>query len=476
MPILQRSAATERFVEADAVVVGAGLAGLSAARELERAGHSVVVLEARQRAGGRLESVDIGGGAWMDVGGQWIGPTQDRIARLARELGAATFPTYAAGENLIEHSGRLVRYTGTIPRLGPHVLADVGQAMFRLDRMAARVPLDAPWTAPKAMQWDSQTVWSWMRHNMATRTGRSMMELAIAAVWAAMPGDVSLLHLLFYIHSGGSMDLLLDTEGGAQQDRFVEGAGNLAGRLGDTLGDRLVTRSPVRAIQHGPGGVTVVADGVVARGRRAVVAVPPTLAGRISYDPPLPGYRDQLTQRVPMGAVIKCLAVYPEPFWRGDGLSGSAVTLDGPLSTGVRQHALVGHSGCPGRLPRRSLGPRSRACRSRAPAQRGQPVARASLRPARRLAGALRREELGRRGVDSRLLRRLHAAGRADLVRARAARADRAVALGGHRDGDGLERLHGRRDPVRRARGARGRRRRWRERPHPRRSWSARRL
>ena len=347
MPILQRSAATERSVEADAVVVGAGLAGLSAARELERAWHSVVVLEARQRAGGRLESVDIGGGAWMDVGGQWIGPTQDRIARLARELDAATFPTYAAGENLIEHSGRLGRYTGTIPRLGPHVLADVGQAMFRLDRMAARVPLEAPWTAPKAMQWDSQTVWSWMRHNMVTPTGRSMMELAIAAVWAAMPGDVSLLHLLFYIHSGGSMDRLLDTEGGAQQDRFVEGAGNLAGRLGDTLGDRLVTRSPVRAIHHGPDGVTVVADGVVARGRRAVVAVPPTLAGRISYDPPLPGYRDQLTQRVPMGAVIKCLAVYPEPFWRGDGLSGSAVTLDGPL-TPVFDNTPV--SGTPGVL------------------------------------------------------------------------------------------------------------------------------
>src|SRR3954447_3211391 len=137
MPIVPRSAETQRTLEADAVVVGAGLAGLAAARALERAGRSVVVLEARERAGGRVESVDLGGETWMDVGGQWIGPTQDRLAALARELGADTFPTYATGENVLEHGGRLVRYTGTIPRLGPHVLADIGQAMFRLDRMAS---------------------------------------------------------------------------------------------------------------------------------------------------------------------------------------------------------------------------------------------------------------------------------------------------------------------------------------------------
>ncbi len=332
MTTFQRSADIDRTIEADAIVVGAGLAGLSAARELERAGHTVTVLEARQRAGGRLESVDIGNGAWMDVGGQWIGPTQDRIVALAGEFGAATFPTHTAGENLLEYGGRRISYTGTIPKLGPHVLADVGQAMFRLDRMAGRVPLEAPWTAPKAQQWDSQTVWSWMRRNMATRAGRAMLEVGVEGVWAAMPADVSLLHMLFYIHSGGGLDSLFDTDGGAQQDRFVEGAGNLAGRFGDTLGDRLITRAPVRAIQHGPDGVTVLADTVVARGRHAVVAVPPTLAGRIAYDPPLPGYRDQLTQRVPMGAVIKCLAVYPEPFWRADGLSGSAVSPGGPVT------------------------------------------------------------------------------------------------------------------------------------------------
>ena len=239
----------QRSSEVDVAVVGAGMAGLSAALELERAGRSFVVLEARDRVGGRLESLDIGDDTWIDVGGQWVGPTQDRLYALARAYNAATFPTWTAGENVVEIGGRLSRYTGTIPRLRPHAMADVGQAMLRLDRMARRVPVDAPWEAPKAKQWDSQTVWSWMRHNMATPGGREMLEIAVKAVWAAMPADVSLLHMLFYIASAGSLDLLLDTDGGAQQDRFVEGTGNLARKVAEGLGDRVVLGAPVRRIE-----------------------------------------------------------------------------------------------------------------------------------------------------------------------------------------------------------------------------------
>jgi monoamine oxidase len=291
-----------------------------------------VVLEARDRAGGRLESQQLGDGVWIDVGGQWVGPTQDRLYALARAHGATTFPTWTAGANVVELGGRLTRYTGTIPKLRPHVMADVGQAMARLDRMARKVPPAAPWSAPKAKQWDSQTVWSWMRRNMATPTGREMMEIAVKAVWAAVPADVSLLHLLFYISSAGNFDLLLDTEGGAQQDRFVEGAGTLATRVAESLGDQVLLGAPVRRIEWSADGVRLTADGAEVRAGRAIVAIPPTLAGRLWYDPPLPGYRDQLTQRVPMGAVIKCFAIYDEPFWRTEGLSGSTVSGTGPLT------------------------------------------------------------------------------------------------------------------------------------------------
>jgi monoamine oxidase len=319
-------------LEADVVVVGAGLAGIAAARAVERGGASTVLVEARERVGGRLESIPIDDGKWVDVGGQWIGPTQDRVEALARSLGHQTFPTYAAGENVMELGGRLVRYTGTIPRLRPHVLADIGQAMLRLNRMASRVPREAPWTAPRARQWDSQTTWSWMRHNIATSGGRALLELAVKAVWAAMPADVSLLHLLFYISSAGSLELLLDTEGGAQQDRFVEGAQNLAVKAAAELDGEIALGSPVRRIEYAADGVTIRSDKATVTATRAIVAIPPTLAGRIVYDPPLPGYRDQLTQRFPMGACIKCMAIYEEPFWRAAGLSGSVVSDLGPLS------------------------------------------------------------------------------------------------------------------------------------------------
>jgi monoamine oxidase len=318
--------------EADVVVVGAGLAGLAAARALSAAGASVVVLEARDRVGGRLLNHDIGGGKVVEVGGQWIGPTQDRLAELARELAVETFPTHAEGYNLLEYGGTVRRYSGTIPRINPAVLVDVERAQRRLNRLARRVPLDAPWQAANAAKLDGQTAATWMRRNLATRSGRMLLELGIEAVWAAQPEDMSLLHVLFYIHSAGSLELLFDTEGGAQQDRFVGGSQLIPIGIADELGaERVILNAPVRRIAYGADGVTVHSDDVVARGRRAILAIAPTLAGRIAYDPPLPGYRDQLTQRMPLGTVAKCMAVYGEPFWRAEGLSGQATSDRGPI-------------------------------------------------------------------------------------------------------------------------------------------------
>jgi monoamine oxidase len=318
--------------EADVVVVGAGLAGLAAARGLTLQGASVVVLEARDRVGGRVLGHELGDGKVVELGGQWIGPTQDRLAALASELGVETFPTHAAGENLLELDGELRRYRGTIPRINPAVLLDVEQAQRRLNRLARRVPLHAPWEAPNAKRLDGQTAATWMRRNIATKAGRTFLELGIEAVWAAQPEDISLLHMLFYIHSAGSLERLFDTEGGAQQDRFVGGSQLVPVRMAEALGDeRLVLGAPVRRIEHGPDGVTIHADGALARGRRAILALAPTLTARIAYDPPLPGHRDQLTQRMPMGTVAKCMAIYGEPFWRAEGLSGQGASDIGPV-------------------------------------------------------------------------------------------------------------------------------------------------
>jgi monoamine oxidase len=318
--------------DADLVVIGAGLAGLSAAQTAAAAGASVVVVEARDRVGGRVLNEDIGGGNVVEVGAQWIGPTQDRLAALAARLGVETFPTYGEGENVIEYGGRLRRYRGTIPRINPVVLLDVERAQRRLNRMARRVPLDAPWEAPHAADLDGQTAATWMRRNLVTRAGRMLLELGIEAVWAAQPEDMSLLHVLFYIHSAGSLEMLFDTEGGAQQDRFVGGSQRIPILMAQELGrENVLLGSPVRMIRRGEHGVTVEADGATVRARRAVVAVAPTLAGRIAYDPPLPGFRDQLTQRMPLGTVAKCMAIYDEPFWRSENLSGQGTSDAGPV-------------------------------------------------------------------------------------------------------------------------------------------------
>jgi monoamine oxidase len=311
----------------DVVIVGAGLAGLQAARTLARGGASAVVLEARDRVGGRTLNFDLGGGKVVEAGGQWVGPTQTKLLALAREVGVETFKTYNEGDNVIEWHGALRRYRGPIPRISPLVLADTLRLQRRLERLARAVPPEAPWTAPRAREHDSQTFETWLHANTRTRGTRTLFELATEAVWAAEPADLSLLHVLFYVNSAGGFDALIGTAGGAQDARFVGGSQEVSLRMARDVDVRL--EAPVHTIAWGEDFVEV--EGV--RARRAIVAIPPALAARIRYDPPLPAARDQLTQRMPLGTVVKCFAVYDEPFWRRDGLTGQATSDAGPVRT-----------------------------------------------------------------------------------------------------------------------------------------------
>jgi monoamine oxidase len=318
-------------IETDFVVVGAGLAGLTAARHLVDAGREVVVLEARDRVGGRTLNHTFADGTVVELGGQWIGPTQRRMERLTRELGLETFPTYNTGEHLLQFGTASARYRGTIPPISPVVVADMAQAQTRFDRMARRVPLEAPWTAPNAETWDTQTFETWIRRNAFTPKARSLLRLYSAAVFAAEPGDFSLLHALFYTHSGGGVDMLAGTHGGAQQDRIVGGSQLVALKLAEQLGERVRLSTPVRRIEQRGDRVFVLGDAQLVAAERAIVAIPPTLAARIAYNPPMPGFRDQLLQHLPAGSVIKCNVVYDSPFWRDDGLTGQATRDHGPV-------------------------------------------------------------------------------------------------------------------------------------------------
>lgn len=333
--------------EADVCVVGAGVAGLVAARNVVASGRSTVVLEARGRVGGRVVNRDIGGGKVVEMGGQWIGPTQDRMYELAKELGIETFPTYFTGKTIAVLDGKGYRFTGEMPRMNPIGMADLAQAVLRLERLARRIPVEEPWRAPRAGFQDATTFETWLRRNVRTRRARALLDLFLTATFATEPGTFSLLHGLFYIRSGTSFDVLTRVSGGAQQDRLVGGSQLVALRLAERLGDAVVLDAPVRRIDQSGPAVEVESDRLTVRAHRAIVAIPPVLAGRIQYAPTLPGRRDQLTQRLPQGSVIKAQAIYDEPFWRTEGLSGAAAHTGLPVSLTVDNSP---HDGVPGVL------------------------------------------------------------------------------------------------------------------------------
>ena len=315
--------------DVDAVVVGAGISGLVAARELRRAGASVLVLEARDRVGGKMHTVEIEG-APVDLGAHWVGPTQRRIGALARELGIEIETQYLDGEHLLTLEDRRHSFTGAIPFTSPLGMAETAAAIARVEVRRRLVDPDAPWRSRGARRLDALTLEHWTG-GLRSTTARATFRIVSRTVFGVEPSEISLLHFLWYVRGAGGYRSLTEFEGAAQDARLVGGAQQVCERLAAELGDAVRLGAPVDRIEHDADGVVVRGAGADTTARRVTVALAPATVIPIAFAPQLPPAREALDQRMPMGTYMKGVAVYERAWWRDRGLSGLAFADPGPV-------------------------------------------------------------------------------------------------------------------------------------------------
>jgi len=317
----------------DVVVVGAGPSGLTAARELKKAGLTVAVLEARDRVGGRTwtDTVD---GAMLEIGGQWVSPDQTALLELLQELNLETYPRYREGESIyIGADGTPVRYTGDTFPVDPDTAVEMDRLVALLDGLAAEIGATEPWAHPKARELDTVSFHHWLRQNSANEEACKNIGLFIAGGMLTKPAHAfSALQAVLMAASAGSFTHLTD-EDFILDRRVVGGMQQVSLLQAQELGDDVVLDSPVRTINWEPDTddgprVTVESDRATVNARFVVMAVPPNLYSRVSFNPPLPRRQHQMHQHQSLGLVIKVHAVYTTPFWRDKGLSGTGFGAD----------------------------------------------------------------------------------------------------------------------------------------------------
>lgn len=309
----------------DVVVVGAGFAGLAAAADLVERGKSVLLFEARERVGGRSFTRWLEDGTPVDLGGQWIGPTQDAMYDLVRRFGIDTYPLPTAG-------GAVCCVEGDILDAMP---VGVARLLEGFDALSATVDTARPWAHPDAKRLDSMTLTTWLAEQpVGTPDEKALVgRLLAGGLMTTSAAETSVLSLAFYVASGGGVYTLLNAEGGAQQDRIVGGSQAVALALAATLPHGALRLSePVLSIRHDEGGVKVRTADSTVRAGHVIVASPANTLSAITFTPELPVLKRIALRRLHAGVGLKINLVYGAPFWREAGLSGQSTHASGVVT------------------------------------------------------------------------------------------------------------------------------------------------
>src|SRR3954447_14047434 len=328
-------------VNVDVVIVGAGLAGLTAARALVKSGHTVVVLEARDRVGGRTLNHVLSDGQALEAGGEFVGPTMTRLLALAKSVGVGTYKAYNQGDNVYIHDGVRSTY-GAAPGLpnppeDPDVFKDSINLLGPADALGKQVGVKAPWNAKTAAKLDKQTFDQFVKAGSTSPLVPPILDAASQALYGKDSTQISLLFNAFYTaaagdaKNAGAFARLISATGGAQDSRFKGGSQEIAIKVAAKLGKRVRLNAPVSSIKQTSKGVKVVADGVTVDAKHVIVAVPPILAREIRFTPSLPAPKQKLFARYTPGDLIKVQLIFARPWWRAKGLSGQFVIPAGPV-------------------------------------------------------------------------------------------------------------------------------------------------
>ena len=326
-----------------------------------------MLIEARDRVGGRVWNRTAADGTLVSVGGTWLGRRQDRMFELCREFDLDVYPQYEQGDSVLQLDGRNRRYRG-YPKAGLFALASLGLAFWQLDRKVEHLPLDEPWNTHSAKALDAQTLGGWVDSpwHVPSATARKLIRTTMTVLFCVDPDEVSLLGSLVLARGGGSFEYYVELHANRDSSGRRRSARACCSH-GWEAWERAAASSPVRRIEQSSAGVQVFSDQLTVEGRRVIVAIPPFLASHIDYEPPLPATHIQLPRRMLSGSAIRGITIYDEPFWRSEGLSGMSVAPDLPVPVALDQSPRSGKLGI---LSSYMFGPQAVRAAALAPVER----------------------------------------------------------------------------------------------------------